>query len=98
MSNYGIVNGTEEILCAPADEVLEAVKLKVRIKPPGGAGLIYGGSDYDDPLLVEGPEQIVEMSTTTRTVIVQKLRGAETYEIKTLGYLAQRRTDVEGEC
>ncbi len=94
MSNFSIVGGTEEILFAPADKVLEAVKVKVRIEPPSGAVLIYGGPNYDDPLLVEGPEQVVEISTTTPAVIVQKLRGAETYEIETLGYLAERPTDV----
>ncbi len=94
MSNFSIVGGTEKILFAPADKVLVAVKVKVRIEPPSGAVLIYGGPNYDDPLLVEGPEQIVEISTTTPAVIVQKLRGAETYEIETLGYLAERPTDV----
>ncbi len=94
LSNFGIVNGIEESLFAPADKVLDAVKIQVRIEPPSGAVLIYGGPDYDDPLLVEGPEQVVEISTTTPAVIVQKLRGAETYEIKTLGYLPQRPTDV----
>lgn len=94
MKDHGIINGTEETLCAPPDERLQAVKLKVRIDPPSGAVLIYGGPEYDDPTLVVGPEQIVEMTTDSHKIIVQKIRGAESYEIETLGYLAQRPLDV----
>lgn len=94
MSNHGVIDGIEETLCAPVDQVLQVVKLRVRVEPPSGAVLIYGGPVHDDPVLVSGPEQIVELATKTHTVIVQKIRGAESYEIETLGYLAQRPLDV----
>ncbi len=94
MSNHGIINGIEETLCAPADQILQVVKLRVRVEPPSGAVLIFGGPKYDDPTLFSGPEQIIELVTKTNTVIVQKIRGAESYEIETLGYLAQRPLDV----
>ena len=58
--------------------------------PPTGAVLIYGGPEYDNPVLVTGPESEAEIDTRMRTVIVQKIRGAQTYQIKTLGYLAKR--------
>ena len=94
MKPHGIINGIEEALCAPSDRILQTVKLKIRIDPPSGAVLIYGGPEYDDPTLVTGPDQIVEIETKTHMVIVQKIRGAESYEIETLGYLAQRPLDV----
>ena len=94
MSKHGIVNGIEETLFAPDDKLLEAVKLKVRIEPPSGSLLIYAGPEYDNPVQVDGPEQIVEMATSSNIVYVQMIRGAESYEIETLGYLAPRPLDV----
>ena len=94
MSDHGIVDGVEETLFAPDDTVLQVVKLKVRIDPPSGSVLIYGTPYGDDPVRVDGPEAIVELATTTRNVIVQKIRGTESFAIETLGYLAVRPTDV----
>lgn len=93
MDLHGIINGTEEALCAPPDRILQSVKVKIRIDPPSGEVLIYGGPEYDDPIRATGPEQTVEIETNTCIVIVQKIRGAESYEIETLGFLAQRPLD-----
>ena len=89
-NKHGIRDGIEEVLCAPSDEVLDAIKIRIRIEPSSGAVMIYGGPNYDKAELVEGPVQEVAIATTVRTVIVQLVRGAKSYEIETLGYLAKR--------
>jgi hypothetical protein len=93
MRIHGIIGGIEEELCAPPDKILQVVRIAVSIEPPSGALMIYGGPDYEDPVLIEGPGRTAEIPTKTLRVIVQMIRGAKRYEIETLGYLAQRPHD-----
>lgn len=80
-------NAEKVTLTAPPGGVLKSIKIQVTIEPADGSVLIYAAPNYDQPTEVSGPEQVLDLVTTEPEIYVQRTRGAESYQIQTLGYV-----------
>jgi hypothetical protein len=59
--------------------------IKVTVKPARGAVLLYTGPDYDRPVRFPGPSSTRVVPLPSRTVRIELVDGAKTFEIKILG-------------
>lgn len=76
----------EATLSAPTGGVLRKVFLKVEIQPESGGVLVYGAPNYNSPRRFDGPISEGEIITTEPKVYFQKINGAESLKIFTLGW------------
>ena len=59
--------------------------IKVTVKPARGAVLLYTGPDYDRPIRFPGPSSTRVVPLPSRTVRIELVDGAKTFEMKILG-------------
>jgi hypothetical protein len=59
--------------------------IKMTIKPARGAILLYTGADNDRPIRFPGPSSTRVVPLPSRTVRIELVDGAKTFEIKILG-------------
>src|SRR5262245_56486090 len=62
-----------------------AVTMKMTLKPARGASLLYTGPDYDRPIRFPGPSSTRVVPLPSRTIRIELVDGAKTFEIKILG-------------
>ena len=86
MTETVIRDATKVTLIAPPGGVLRSVKVRVEIEPRDGGALIYFAPTYDDPIRVVGPVVEVNIPTPEPDIYVQRISGAKSIRIVTLGY------------
>jgi hypothetical protein len=67
----------------PATALVATIKMTV--KPARGAVLLYTGPDYDRPIRFPGPSSTRVVPLPSRTVRIELVDGAKTFELKILG-------------